>query len=480
MAILFAATYPERTRALVLYGAYAKRLDPDDDYPWAPTREARAAYIEALERDWGFESDMKQMCPSADDAMARWWGERCRAAASPGAVRALDRDELADRRPRAAAGDPRPHARRPPRHRLRRARRGGSLHRRAHPAAPASSSCRAPTTSSASTRIRSSTSSSRSWPNAAPPAEPCGPTIACWSRSSRPRSSARAAFPDHRRARAGPPSRPRARGRRAIGSSRSFDGPASAVRCATAITDAAGALGDRRPHRRAHGRGRDRRRPRPRPRRRRRRRRRRRGRARRGARVADRHRPRRRLRARVRRPRAPGARRRPRRTAPAGRRPSRSRRADAGRRTAGRACRGARAPRARAAAGSVGNRVDGAGRGRGGDRQDTAGERARGARRAAPGSRRSSGAASISSAPSCPTSRSSRRCARVRRELPFVEGRSAGSQLRRVRGDARAARRAPARRCCWCSRTCTGPTRRRSTSSPTSRTTSTSGACCCS
>ena len=90
MAILFAATYPERTRALVLYGAYAKRLDPDDDYPWAPTREARAAYIEHLERDWGFEADMKMMCPSADEALARWWGERCRAAASPGAIKALN------------------------------------------------------------------------------------------------------------------------------------------------------------------------------------------------------------------------------------------------------------------------------------------------------------------------------------------------------------------------------------------------------
>jgi DNA-binding SARP family transcriptional activator/pimeloyl-ACP methyl ester carboxylesterase/class 3 adenylate cyclase len=90
MAILFAATYPERTRALVLYGAYAKRLDPDDDYPWAPTHEARADYIERLERDWGFESDMKMMCPSADEAMAQWWGARCRAAASPGAIRSLN------------------------------------------------------------------------------------------------------------------------------------------------------------------------------------------------------------------------------------------------------------------------------------------------------------------------------------------------------------------------------------------------------
>ncbi len=89
MAILFAATYPERTRALILYGAYAKRIDPDDDYPWAPTRAARAAYVEALERDWAFETDMKAMCPSADEPMARWWGERCRAAASPGAVKAL-------------------------------------------------------------------------------------------------------------------------------------------------------------------------------------------------------------------------------------------------------------------------------------------------------------------------------------------------------------------------------------------------------
>jgi DNA-binding SARP family transcriptional activator/pimeloyl-ACP methyl ester carboxylesterase/tetratricopeptide (TPR) repeat protein len=90
MAILFAASYPERTRALILYGGYAKRLDPDEDYPWAPTREARAAYIAALERDWGFESDMKAMCPSADEPMARWWGERCRAAASPGAIKALN------------------------------------------------------------------------------------------------------------------------------------------------------------------------------------------------------------------------------------------------------------------------------------------------------------------------------------------------------------------------------------------------------
>src|SRR5262249_24973091 len=89
MAILFAAIYRDRVRALVLYGAYAKRLDPDDDYPWARTRAARADYAEQVHAAWSFENDMKTMCPSADDAMARWWGERSRAAASPGAITAL-------------------------------------------------------------------------------------------------------------------------------------------------------------------------------------------------------------------------------------------------------------------------------------------------------------------------------------------------------------------------------------------------------
>ena len=89
MSILFAATYPERVQALVLYGVYAKRLDPDEDYPWAPTGEARTAHIDEVVQEWGFEAQLRAMCPSADEAMARWWGARARAAASPGAVRAL-------------------------------------------------------------------------------------------------------------------------------------------------------------------------------------------------------------------------------------------------------------------------------------------------------------------------------------------------------------------------------------------------------
>jgi pimeloyl-ACP methyl ester carboxylesterase len=89
MCVLFAATYPDRTSAVVLYGTYAKRRDPDDDYPWAPTADERRTYAEHIERDWAWEADMRRMCPSADEAMARWWAARARAAASPGAARSL-------------------------------------------------------------------------------------------------------------------------------------------------------------------------------------------------------------------------------------------------------------------------------------------------------------------------------------------------------------------------------------------------------
>jgi pimeloyl-ACP methyl ester carboxylesterase len=89
MSILFAGTYPERTRALVLYGTYAKRRDPDDEYPWAPTREERQKHADNMEDMWSGDADMQRMNPSADEEMMRWWVSRARAAASPGAARAL-------------------------------------------------------------------------------------------------------------------------------------------------------------------------------------------------------------------------------------------------------------------------------------------------------------------------------------------------------------------------------------------------------
>src|SRR5262245_42710799 len=68
LSILFAATHPARTRALVLYGAFSKRLR-SDDYPWAPTAADRAAHAEAMETGWGIASNLSRMCPNADAAM---------------------------------------------------------------------------------------------------------------------------------------------------------------------------------------------------------------------------------------------------------------------------------------------------------------------------------------------------------------------------------------------------------------------------
>ncbi len=88
MSILYAASHPERVQGLVIYSSYARRMRAPD-YPWGFLPEERARYAAQLEQDWAFEADMHTMCPNADEELARWWGERCRAAASPGAARAL-------------------------------------------------------------------------------------------------------------------------------------------------------------------------------------------------------------------------------------------------------------------------------------------------------------------------------------------------------------------------------------------------------
>jgi pimeloyl-ACP methyl ester carboxylesterase len=49
MSILFAATYPERVEALVLYGTYAKRIR-SSEYPWAPSWEERVEAADLIEK----------------------------------------------------------------------------------------------------------------------------------------------------------------------------------------------------------------------------------------------------------------------------------------------------------------------------------------------------------------------------------------------------------------------------------------------
>ena len=91
MCALFAATYPERTRALVMISSYAcSRYSAD--YPWVRTEEQQEQFVRAISQGWGVEPvGFEQRMPSlAGDARVReWWTEWQRMSASPGAVLAL-------------------------------------------------------------------------------------------------------------------------------------------------------------------------------------------------------------------------------------------------------------------------------------------------------------------------------------------------------------------------------------------------------
>ncbi|MEP6848681.1 MAG: alpha/beta fold hydrolase [Acidobacteriota bacterium] len=90
MCSLFAATYPEKTSALVMIGTYAKRIR-DEDYPWAPTEDKREAFFDLMQRDWGKPVGIEERAPSmAEDPEFRdWWATYLRMGASPGAAVAL-------------------------------------------------------------------------------------------------------------------------------------------------------------------------------------------------------------------------------------------------------------------------------------------------------------------------------------------------------------------------------------------------------
>jgi pimeloyl-ACP methyl ester carboxylesterase len=90
LAVLYAATYPERVDALVTTGIFAKRRW-SPDYPWAETPEQRERYIADLETRWGSDSDIERIAPSAarDPAFAKRLATYFRQSASPGDAAAL-------------------------------------------------------------------------------------------------------------------------------------------------------------------------------------------------------------------------------------------------------------------------------------------------------------------------------------------------------------------------------------------------------
>jgi pimeloyl-ACP methyl ester carboxylesterase/DNA-binding winged helix-turn-helix (wHTH) protein len=90
MCSLFAATYPEKTLALVMIGTYAKRIR-DADYPWGPTAEEREHFFELMRRDWGGPVGIEERAPTlaGDPKFREWWAAFLRTGASPAAAVAL-------------------------------------------------------------------------------------------------------------------------------------------------------------------------------------------------------------------------------------------------------------------------------------------------------------------------------------------------------------------------------------------------------
>ena len=94
LSALFAATYPERTTALVLYGALP-RFTSAPGFPWGPPPDEYLREAEELPRTWGtYEGAAEVLAsqtPDATEDEIRLLASRQRLSASPGAVEMLQR-----------------------------------------------------------------------------------------------------------------------------------------------------------------------------------------------------------------------------------------------------------------------------------------------------------------------------------------------------------------------------------------------------
>ena len=86
LSMLFAATYPERTEALLLIGAEVKE-ETTDDWPWGEgTRAEHESWMEAIHDRWGKGLVASVYFPNDPDpeAMKEWFGRLQTAAMTPG------------------------------------------------------------------------------------------------------------------------------------------------------------------------------------------------------------------------------------------------------------------------------------------------------------------------------------------------------------------------------------------------------------
>jgi len=93
---LFAATYPERTSALIVYAPEA-RGTASADYPWAWTNEEWNVFLADMDDGWGTDEYAARMfewvMPSAagDPKQLRWWRTMQRLSATPSSMIAIER-----------------------------------------------------------------------------------------------------------------------------------------------------------------------------------------------------------------------------------------------------------------------------------------------------------------------------------------------------------------------------------------------------
>jgi len=88
MTMLFAASYPERVRALVLYAPVAKTVR-SVDWPFGKTEEEQRAFYDRFVAEVGTGENLDLQGPSYDARFKAWWARFERLVASPGAYREL-------------------------------------------------------------------------------------------------------------------------------------------------------------------------------------------------------------------------------------------------------------------------------------------------------------------------------------------------------------------------------------------------------
>ncbi|MEK7861838.1 MAG: alpha/beta hydrolase, partial [Chloroflexota bacterium] len=91
LCLLFAASHPARTDAVVMVGSYSRRLRTAEHPVGVETPEEVARILERIPQEWGGSFGLATHAPSAmaDERFVRWWGGYLRSSASPAAAVAL-------------------------------------------------------------------------------------------------------------------------------------------------------------------------------------------------------------------------------------------------------------------------------------------------------------------------------------------------------------------------------------------------------